>query len=248
VNDASPSLRTLLIIPIYNEEAQLDELVTKLREMFQRGDVDRILAVDDGSTDRTAQILEQHTFLTVIRHAGRRGCGASIRTGYEHALSEGFGVVVIMAGNGKDDPREVDRLIAPLRDGKADYVQGSRFLKGGISESLPAHRRVAMGLLTLVFRLFLWHRFTDCTNGFRAYRTEILRDPRFDWRQAWLGNDYELEVYMHYQVTAHGYRVIEVPVSKIYRHTPGGSYTKARLANWFTGLKPVFLLRLGLRR
>ena len=74
-------------------------------------------------------------------------------------------------------------------------------------------------------------------------------DPAFlDWAQEWLGHDYELEVYLHYKVNALKYRVVEVPVSKIYRIAKDGTYSKARLADWFTGLKPVIYLRLGLKR
>ena len=153
-----------------------------------------------------------------------------------------------MAGNGKDDPAEIERLTAPILRGEADYVQGSRFLPGGSSEGLPAHRLLAMMLFTWAFSLFLMRRYTDCTNGFRAYRTSILRDERVDWEQDWLGHSYEIEFYMHYKVAALRYRTKEVPVSKIYRHRPGTSYSKVRVRDWITNLKPLFYLRLGLKK
>ena len=246
--EARTNLRVALVIPIFNEEYHVQKLLDRIQPVVGSGAVQRAIFTDDGSTDRTSEMLRRCEFVEVVRHESRRGCGASIRSGYEVALREGFDVVVVMAGNGKDDPGEIPRLLKPIRDGKADYVQGSRFMAGGVSGGLPWHRLLAMRLLTLCFRAFLWRRFTDCTNGFRAYRTSFLLDPRVGWRQSWLGNDYEMEIYLHYQASALGFRVTEVPVSKLYTRVPGMKYSKARMADWFTGLKPLFLLRFGLRR
>jgi CheY-like chemotaxis protein len=80
-----------------------------------------------------------------------------------------------------DDPDQVGLVLSPVLSGEADYVQGSRFAKGGHSRGLPAHRNLAIRVFTLTFSLFVGKRFTDCTNGFRAYRTSILRDERIDW-------------------------------------------------------------------
>ncbi len=245
---AGNTLRAMVIVPIFNEETHAQELMEKFRPVVESGLVERVVMVDDGSTDSTPQILRRYDFVRVHRHESRQGCGASIRSGYRHAFKDGYDAVVVMAGNGKDDPGEIPRVLGPILRGEADYVQGSRFLEGGHSRGLPIHRRMAMILLTWLFRLFLWRWLTDCTNGFRGYRTALLKDKRLDWTQDWLGHDYELEIYMHYQANALGYRVVEVPVSKVYRRAKDGSYSKARLADWFTGLKPLFLLRFGFKR
>ncbi len=247
-NRETQDLRVALVVPIFNEEFHAQKLLDRIRPVIESGKVQKAIFTDDGSTDRTSEILRGCEFVEVVRHESRRGCGASIRSGYEVALKEGFDVVVVMAGNGKDDPGEIPKLLAPILAQKADYVQGSRFLQGGLSGGLPIHRFLAMRALTCCFQLFLFRRFTDCTNGFRAYRTSFLQDPRVGWRQAWLGNDYEMEIYLHYQASALRFRMTEVPVSKIYTRAPGMAYSKARLADWFTGLKPLFLLRFGLRR
>jgi dolichol-phosphate mannosyltransferase len=240
--------RVVVVVPIFDEEQHVSLLLERFRPVVEARTVETVVFVDDGSTDRTAEVVRACPYVQVVRHETRRGCGAAIRSGFQVALRDSFDTVVVMAGNGKDNPAEIARLLAPLQAGAADYVQGSRFLAGGTSGGLPMHRLLAMRLLTWTFRLFLWKRFTDCTNGFRAYRTAFLRDRRLDWNQDWLGNDYEMEVYLHYKASALGYRVHEVPVSKIYSRKPGIAYSKARLTDWLTGLKPVFLLRLGLRR
>jgi dolichol-phosphate mannosyltransferase len=238
----------LAFVPVYNEEEHIGPLLERYRPVLESGVVQELLAVDDGSTDRTPEILGDCDYCTVITHPAHRGCGDAIRSAYGYAVEHRHDVFVIMAGNGKDDPAEIERLVQPVIAGEADYVQGSRFLPGGTSRGLPAHRGLAIRLFTWTFSLSLWRRFTDCTNGFRAYRTSILRDPRLRWSEEWLGHSYEIEFYMHYKVTELGYRVKEVPVSKIYRVSSNGSYTKVQLRDWITNLKPLFFLRLGLKR
>jgi len=247
---ADPALvrRVIAFLPVFNEEAHIDVLLEGFRPVLERGVIDEVLVVDDGSTDRTPAILQKYDYCTVITHPSRQGCGDAIRSAYRYALTHDYDIFVIMAGNGKDDPAQIERLIAPILGDAADYVQGSRFLPGGQSEGLPGHRLWAIRLFTWTFSLFLVRRYTDCTNGFRAYRTATMRDPRLDWSQEWLGHSYEIEFYMHYMVASLGYRVKEVPVSKIYRPARDGSYTKVRLRDWLTNLKPLFLLRFGLRR
>jgi dolichol-phosphate mannosyltransferase len=240
--------RVIAFLPVYNEEAQIGPLLERYGPVVKAGTVEEVIAVDDGSTDGTPGILRSFDYCTVITHPTHQGCGDAIRSGYRYALERDYDVFVIMAGNGKDDPAEIERLLAPIEAGEADYVQGSRFMRGGQSEGLPAHRSIAIRLFTWTFSLFQMRRYTDCTNGFRAYKTAILRDERIQWAQEWLGHSYEIEFYLHYKVADLGYRTKEVAVSKIYRRAADGSYTKVRLRDWLTNLKPLFYLRFGLKR
>jgi dolichol-phosphate mannosyltransferase len=239
--------RVISFMPVYNQAAQIGWVLDRFKPVLEQGIVQEVLAVDDGSTDDTPRILRDYDYCTVITHERRRGIGDAIRSAYRHALERDYDVFTIMAGNGKDDPMQIDRVLAPVLSGQADYVQGSRFAQGGVTEGLPQHRDLAIHVFTWTFSLFVRHRFTDCTNGFRAYRTSLLRDSRIDWSQDWLGS-YELEYYMHYKAVQLGYRVTEVPVSKVYRRpSPDGSYSKMRARDWLIALKPLFYLRLGLR-
>ena len=240
-------MRVIAFFPVYNEEAQIAKFLARLKPVLNTGVVHEAVGVDDGSTDHTPEILRQHPWCTVLRHETNQGAGDAIRTAYNYALRKEYDVFVILAANGKDDPVEIERILQPILRSQADYVQGSRFLAGGYSRGLPAHRLFAMRLFTLVFSLFVLRRFTDCTNGFRAYRTNVLRDPRIRWAQEWLGHSYEIEFYLHYKVASLGYRLEEVPVSKIYRLASDGSYSKVRLKDWFTNLKPLFWLRFGIK-
>ena len=168
------SLRVISFLPVYNQEAQIGWVLERFESVLRQGTVQEVVAVDDGSTDRSPEILRSPPLLHVITHPERRGIGNAIRSAYRYALEHDYDVFVIMAGNGKDDPRRSRRPRPVLRD-DADYVQGSRFCEGGRSSGLPAHRNVAIRVFTLTFSLFVGRRFTDCTNGFRAYRTDPSR-------------------------------------------------------------------------
>jgi glycosyltransferase involved in cell wall biosynthesis len=241
------TLGTIAFLPVYDQEAQIGSVLERFKPVLEAGAVDEVLAVDDGSRDRTAAILRGCEHCTVITHPSRRGIGTAMQSAYRYALERDYDVFLIMAGNGKDDPAQVADVLAPILGDEADYVQGSRFTAGGVSKGLPAHRNLAIRLFTATFSLLVRHRFTDCTNGFRAYRTSLLRDQRLDWSQDWLGA-YELEYYMHFKAGQLGYRIKEVPVSKVYDlHSTGGSYSKMRARDWLGALKPLFYLRLGLR-
>jgi dolichol-phosphate mannosyltransferase len=155
---------------------------------------------------------------------------------------------VTQAGNDKDDPLEIPLLLAPLRNDTADFVQGSRYLGGGGFGNMPPYRVFATRIVhPLIFSLAARKRVTESTNGFRAFRTAILRDPRIDWRQDWLDR-YELEPYVMLKAIRLGYRHTEVAVTKIYPPHHLG-YTKMRpFIDWWSIMRPVVYLGLGLKK
>jgi dolichol-phosphate mannosyltransferase len=163
-------------------------------------------------------------------------------------LETGHDIAVVMAGNGKDDPAEIDRVVEPIVRGECDYVQGSRYLPGGKKSRMPFVRVVFNRLYPLIWTLLTQRRCTDVTNGFRCYRLDILRDHRVNLDQDWL-NGYSLEYYLHYKVLALGYRVREVPVSKTYPFGNRGGYSKIQpLKDWWPIVSPLILLFLGVRK
>lgn len=212
----------------------------------QQRDYD-LLVMDDGSTDGSLHNLPIDN-VTVLRNATNQGIGAAMKRVFEFALERGYDVLVVQAGNDKDDPTEIPRLLLPILTGEADFVQGSRFMAGGGYGNTPAYRVIATRYVhPLLFSLSVGKRVTETTNGFRAFRTCILRDARINWRQAWL-DKYELEPYLLYQTVKLGYRHGEVPVTKIYPPASQG-YTKMRpIIDWWSILRPVILLRLGIKK
>lgn len=205
-----------------------------------------LMVMDDGSTDGSVLSLAG-TGILILRNEKNRGIGAAMKRVLEFALTENYDVVVIQAGNDKDDATQIPRLLAPILSGEADFVQGSRFLPGGNFGNTPAYRVVATRIVhPMLFSLVVGKKLTETTNGFRAFRTSILKDPRIDWRQSWL-DQYELEPYLLYKTIRLGYRHTEVPVSKIYPPHKEG-YTKMKpFTGWWSMLRPIVYLAFRLK-
>ena len=231
--------RVAVVLPLFNEGPAAADLVRRMPP-----DVSTTYVVDDGSTD-AGPALAERAGARLIRHGTNRGIGAAIRTGLLAARDAGFDIVVVMAASGKDRPEEIPALLAKISLG-SDYVQGSRFLRGGASVNLPLVRGILIHLFTFAFRLMSGYRGTDVTNGFRAYRLSLLDDPRIRIGQSWLDR-YELEYYIHWKVITLGYRISEVAVSKTYP-TGTKNYSKIRpVVDWWHMVRPAILLALHLR-
>jgi dolichol-phosphate mannosyltransferase len=245
--DQSP--RKLVVIPVYNQVGTVGKVLAK----FGDPGVDEICLVVDCPTQgilREIEIASRKIEIptSVIRNSKRMGVGYAIREGIEYALSHGFDIVVVMAANNKDDPREICRLLKPIMKDGYDYVQGSRFLPGGRRVKNPILRGIFSRLYPFLWTLMTDIRCTDVTNGFRAYRTEILKDKRIDLWQSWL-DSYGLEYYLHFKVLKLGYKTKEVPVSKVYPYRHKGGYSKILpLRDWWQIIGPFVYLALGVRK
>jgi dolichol-phosphate mannosyltransferase len=208
-----------------------------------------IVVMDDGSTDGSLDGVEEaYGVKKVLRHEVNRGIGAAFQTVFDYILEQGYDIFVAMAGNNKDDPTQIPRLLTPILEWGYDFVQGSRFMPGGYYGETPFYRVIATRFVhPWTFLLATGYPLTESSNGFRAFRTELLRDPRINWRQDWL-NKYELEPYLLYYAVRLGYRHTEVPASKVYPPKKLG-YTKMQpITGWWAMIKPLILLGLGLKK
>jgi len=209
--------------------------------------------VADSPSPRTLERIEDsrqeiNIPIHLIHNPERKGIGYAIRQGYQYALDNNFDLIVVIAGNGKDDPREIPRLTAPILKEGIDYVQGSRFLPGGRRQKNPFLRSIFTRLFPVVWTSMTGVHCTEVTNGFRAYKSSILNDRRINVSQTWLDN-YELEYYLHYKALTLGYKFAERPVSKDYTEIRKGKYSHiSPLKDWWQIVGPVFLLKLGVKK
>jgi dolichol-phosphate mannosyltransferase len=184
---------------------------------------------------------------TVLPLGKTVGVGAALRAGYRYAQQKKYDVAVVMAGNNKDSPEEIPILLDPIADGRADFVQGSRFLKPDANFGpMPLYRKLATRVHPLLFSLAVRRRVTESTNGFRAVRTSLLKDPRIALDQSWL-DEYELEPYLMFKAIRLGYGFAEVPVTKIYPPRKLGQTKMKPITGWWSILRPLVYLGLGLK-
>ena len=235
----------ILVTPIATNEEK--KIISVFNRFAGLNVADQVMLMDDGSTDDTRRAVETMGY-KVLSHPERRGVGAAIRTVFEYARQNKFDVVVIMAGNDKDRPAEIPRLIDPILNEGYDFIQGSRYLPGGDFGNMPRYRQIATRYMhPMLFSLISGRKITDSTNGFRAIRLSALEDPKIDYHQAWLDR-YELEPYLFYKFIKLGYKVKEVPVTKIYPPKHLGYTKMAPITGWWSILRPLVLLGLGLKK
>lgn len=153
----------LLLIPVYNEEESLGAVLEEIRQAHLEGDV---LLIDDGSTDRTAEVARQAGF-EVLPLGRNRGYGAALVCGYREALDRGYEVLVQLDGDGQHDPAQVGDLLSRLQPGDVDMVFGSRLLSGG-GHKTSLFRRVGIAFFVWLGRWLARSPITDPTSGFAA--------------------------------------------------------------------------------
>ena len=227
----------------FNEGEKLKTVV----ERFNDYSLYDTLIVDDGSTDGSFEKLPRNEHVLVIRNAENRGAGYGVRQLLCQAKKQGYEAIIFVSGNNKDRPEDVGKFVKALEEGY-DLIQGSRYLPGGGFAKMPLYRTLATRFVhPWLFSLITGKWITDSTNGFRAVRLSILDDKRLDLNQDWLDR-YELEPYLFYKVITLGYRVKEVPVTKIYPPKKQG-YTKMKpVTGWWSILRPLVFLGLGIKK
>ena len=214
-----------VVIPVYNEEATLDEIIRRVDAQPWRME---ILCVDDGSSDGSVEILrrleQEYDAVRLFEMPQNSGKGAALREGFAQARGD---VVIIQDADLEYDPNDYELLLTPILDGRAHVCFGSRFL-GGPHRVLNFHHYLANQALTNLSNLFTNLNLTDMETCYKAFRLEVL--DNVDLREDRFGFEPEFTA----QIAANGYRVYEVPISY-----SGRDYEEGKKITWKDGVRAL---------
>ncbi len=205
-----------VVIPVINEGERIKNLLARMIEL-KIDEISDIVIVDGGSTDGSLALesLQQYRVRGLLVKTGQGKLSAQLRCAYAFALDRGFKGIVTIDGNDKDDPEAIPRFIAALDQG-VDFVQASRFIPGGQAENTPLSRDFAIRFIHApMLSLFSGFKWTDTTQGFRAYSRKMMLDPRIaPFRDVFM--TYELLAYLSYRVPRWGFQCVELPTIRRY--------------------------------
>jgi dolichol-phosphate mannosyltransferase len=208
--------RYCVVIPVINEGGRITSLLSRMAALNIASIAD-IIIIDGGSIDGSLALdtLQAQGVRGLLVKTGAGKLSAQLRCAYAFALEQGYEGIVTIDGNDKDDPEAIPRFIKALQQG-VDFVQASRFVAGGLAENTPISRDFAIRFIHApMLSLFSGFRWTDTTQGFRAYSRKMLLDPKMaPFRDVF--KTYELLAYLSYRAPNLGYRCVELPTIRRY--------------------------------
>lgn len=205
-----------VVIPVINEGVRITSLLSRMAALDIANLAD-IIIVDGGSTDGSLALdrLSGQGVRGLLVKTGPGKLSAQLRCAYAFALDQGYEGIVTIDGNDKDDPEAILRFIEALKQG-VDFVQASRFVVGGVAENTPKSRDFAIRFIHApMLSMFSGFRWTDTTQGFRAYSRKMLLDTDLSiFREVF--QTYELLAYLSYRAPKLGFCCVEVPTKRRY--------------------------------
>lgn len=221
-------MKLSVVIPVFNEESTLQEIIKRIQDS-EVGMEKEIIIVDDGSTDKTPQILKNlnHPNIKTSLHPENRGKGASLQTGFSLATGD---IVLIQDADLEYNPQEYPNLLEPILDGRADVVYGSRFL-GGPHRVLFFWHYVGNKMLTLFSNMLSNLNLTDMETCYKVFRREILQQIHLKSKR------FGIEPEITLKLSRLKCRIYEVPISY-----SGREYSEGKKIGWKDGVAALFHL------
>lgn len=205
-----------VVIPVINEGERIHALLTRMNYL-QLHQIADVIIIDGGSVDNSlnVDVLKKMNVRCLLIKNDTGGLSSQLRCAYAFALQKGYKGIITIDGNNKDDPDQIPQFIDKLESG-IDFVQASRFIKGGKSVNTPKLRYLAIRYIHApILSFFSGFNWTDSTQGFRGYRRELLLDSEISiFRKIFF--DYELLPYISYRAPKIGYRCMELPSTRTY--------------------------------
>ena len=202
-----------VVIPAFNEENLIGRVITTMPDF-----VDKMVIVDDASSDKTHQVVHEYQKkdpgrIVIIRHDKNTGVGGSIATGYEWSRDHDFDIAVVMAGDAQMDPQDLGKLITPVAEDKADYAKGNRLFTGDAWSVIPRIRYLGNSMLSLMTKIAsgFWS-IADSQCGYTVINKKALHI--IDWKKMYksYGQPNDLLV----RLNIYRFRVVDVPVKPVY--------------------------------
>jgi glycosyltransferase involved in cell wall biosynthesis len=228
--------RCLAIVPAFNERASIRGVIEEMRVHHPEFTV---AVVDDGSLDDTAAVA-RGSAATVLQLPFNLGIGGAVQTGFAFAEQEGFDIAVQVDADGQHDPAEIGKLLAPIMQGEADVVIGSRYLHGG-EFAHALHRRFLIAVFARLVTLVTGNRYTDTSSSFRAYNRRAIAICSRDFPQGYLESVESLVT-----LSGHGLRIVEVPV--VIRQREVGTTSLSMVRTIIYSTKVAIAIAMGLMR
>jgi glycosyltransferase involved in cell wall biosynthesis len=215
-----------IIIPVYNEKQTIQQIIERVQQAPYPKE---IIVVDDCSTDGTREILQQSQWpenVQIFYHEKNLGKGAGIRTAMQHVTKD---MIVIQDADLEYDPKDLEVVLKPIADGKADVVYGSRFL--GVHRAFLFWHYLGNKLLTLIANVLYNNMLTDMNTGYKAFRTPILKSI------ALRSNRFDFDPEITAKVLKRKYRIYEVPI-----YYTGRDFSEGKKITWRDAFPAIWAL------